>query len=86
MRQQQRLVGQGETRVWIQEASESDKFVTKKVGTHVNPADLMTKPQPRPKIEQLVNVVSYRFVGITKGNQSYIVQSQRVPGKLQNEV
>ena len=28
--------------LWIQEASKSDKFVTKKVGTPVNPADLMT--------------------------------------------
>ena len=36
--------------LWIQEASKSEKFVTKKVGTHVNPADLMTKPLPRPKI------------------------------------
>ena len=24
--------------LWIQEASKSEKFVTKKVGTHVNPA------------------------------------------------
>ena len=45
----------------MQEASMSEKFVTKKVGTHVNPADMMTKPLPRPKIEQLMNV-SDRFV------------------------
>ena len=30
--------------LWIQEASKSKRFVTKKVGTSVNPADLMTKP------------------------------------------
>ena len=38
--------------LWIHEASKSNRFVTKKVGTCVNPADLMTKPMPRPKIEQ----------------------------------
>ena len=32
--------------LWIQEASKSDKFVAKKVGTHVNPADVMVKPLP----------------------------------------
>ena len=40
--------------LWIQEASKSGRFVTKKVGTNVNPADLMTKPPPEPKIEQLM--------------------------------
>ena len=30
--------------LWIQEASKSEKFVTKKVGTHMNAADLITKP------------------------------------------
>ena len=35
----------GMQNLWIQEASKSGKFVTKKeVGTNVNPADLMTKP------------------------------------------
>ena len=29
--------------LWIQEASKSEKFVAKTVGTHVNPAHLMTK-------------------------------------------
>ena len=48
--------------LWIQEASKSEKFVTKKVGAHVNPADLMTRPLPRPNIEQLRNIMSYRFV------------------------
>ena len=38
--------------LWIQEASKSGRFVTKKVGTNVNPADLMTKQLPGPKIEQ----------------------------------
>ena len=56
--------GQGETceratSVYTR-ASKSEKFVTKKVGTHVNPADLMTKPLPRPRIEQLMG---HRFVG-----------------------
>ena len=35
--------------LWIQEASKSKGFVTKKVGTNVKPADLMTKPQPDRK-------------------------------------
>ena len=29
-------------KLWIQEASKSGRFMTKKVGTNVNPADLMT--------------------------------------------
>ena len=53
--------------LWIQEVSKSEKFVTKKVGTHMNPADLMTKPLPRQKIEQLMDVMSYRFVEQNKG-------------------
>ena len=48
--------------LWIQEASKSGRFVTKKVGTSVNPADLMTKPLPKPKIEQLMNLMGYEFV------------------------
>ena len=41
---------------------EAGRFATQKVGTNVNPADLMTKPLPRPKIEQLMNIMIYRFV------------------------
>ena len=48
--------------LWIQEASKSGRFVTKKVGTSVNPADLMTKPLPTPKIEQLMSLMGYEFV------------------------
>ena len=48
--------------LWIQEASKSGRFVTKKVGTSVNPADLMTKPLPKPKIEQLMSLMGYEFV------------------------
>ena len=47
---------------WIQEEFKAGKIVTKKVGTNVNPADLMTKPLRRPKMEQLVEIVFYRFV------------------------
>ena len=32
--------------LWIQEASKAGRFVTKKVGTSVNLADLMTRPLP----------------------------------------
>ena len=44
------------------EASKSGRFVTKKVGTSVNPADLMTKPLPKPEIEQLMSLMGYEFV------------------------
>ena len=53
--------------LWKQEASKSGKFVTKKVGMHVNPVDLMTKPLRRPDIEQLMHVMSHRFVEQYKG-------------------
>ena len=46
--------------LWIQEASKSGRFVTKKVGTSVNPAGLMTKPLPKPKIEQLISTHGIR--------------------------
>ena len=48
--------------LWIQEASKSGRFATKKVGTNVNPADLMTKPLLRPKIKQLMKIIGYDFV------------------------
>ena len=48
--------------LWIQEASKSGRFVTKKVGTSMNPADSMTKPMPRSKIEQLMNTTGYEFM------------------------
>ena len=48
--------------LWIQEASKSGQFVTKKVGTNVNPADLMTKPLPRPHVEQHMSLMCYEFM------------------------
>ena len=48
--------------LWIQEASMSGRFTTKKVDTSVNPADLMTKPIPRARIEQLTSLMGYEFV------------------------
>ena len=47
--------------LWIQEASKAGRFVTKKVGTNVNPADLMTKPLSKPKIEQPMSIMGYEF-------------------------
>ena len=41
--------------LWIQEASKSNRFATK-IGTNVNPADLMTKPLTKQKIEQLMSI------------------------------
>ena len=49
--------------LWIQEASKAGRFVTKKVGTNVNPADLMTKPLAKPKIEQLMSIMGFDFLG-----------------------
>ena len=48
--------------LWTQEASKSGRFITMKVGSNVNPADLMTKPLPRPKIEQLLSLMGYEFM------------------------
>ena len=48
--------------LWIQEASKSGRFTTWKVGTCVNPADLMTKPLPKRKIVQLMNLTGYEFM------------------------
>ena len=43
--------------LWIQDVPKSGKFVTKNVRGQVNPADLMTKPLPRPQIEQLMKLM-----------------------------
>ena len=48
--------------LWIQEASNSKRLVTKKIGTSVHPVDLMMKPMPRPKVEQFKNITGYEFV------------------------
>ena len=50
--------------LWIQEASQAGRFVTKKVGTNVDLADLMTKPLAKPKIEQLMSIMGYEFFWI----------------------
>ena len=48
--------------LWIQEASKAGRFVAKKVGTNANPADLMTKPLAKPRIEQLMSIMGYEFL------------------------
>ena len=57
--------------VWIEfasrclsnvEPSKSGRFTTRKVGTNVNPADLMTKPLAKPEIEQLMGIMGYGFM------------------------
>ena len=47
--------------LWIQESSKSGRLVTKMVGTSVNPADLVTKPLPKPQLAQLMNITSYEI-------------------------
>ena len=59
--------------LWIQEASKSGLFITKRVGTNVKPADLMTKPLARPKIEQLMSLTGYEFF-VTDCNVSMVVR------------
>ena len=49
--------------LWIQEASTAGRLVTKKVGTNVDPADLMTKPLAKPKVEQLMSIMGCEFLG-----------------------
>ena len=49
--------------LWIQEASKPNRFATKKIGTNVNPADLMTKPLTKQKIEQLMSIHGLRILG-----------------------
>ena len=34
----------------------------------MNPADLMTKPLPKPKFEQLMNIMDSEFIIIGEGN------------------
>ena len=48
--------------LWIQEASKSGRFTTRKVGTNVNPADLMTKLLAKPKIEQRMGIMGYELM------------------------
>ena len=43
-------------------SSKSGRFTTKKVDTSVNPADPMTKPESKARIEQLMSFVGYEFV------------------------
>ena len=45
--------------LWIQEASKSGQF---EVGTSVSPGDLLTKPLPKQKTEQLMNLMGYEFM------------------------
>ena len=43
--------------LWIQEAFKSGRF-----GTSVDPADSLTQPMPKSKIEQLMNIMGYEFM------------------------
>ena len=54
--------------LWRQEASKSGRFTTRKVGTNVNPADLMTKPLAKPKIEQLMGIMGNMGHDIVEGD------------------
>ena len=62
--------------LWIQEASKSNRFATKKIGANVNPADLMTKPLTKQKIEQLMSITGYEFLE-ESADESEITSSRR---------
>ena len=49
--------------LWLQEASKSNRFATKKNGTNVNFVDFMTKPLTKQKIEQPMSIMGYEFLG-----------------------
>ena len=53
---------QGKARRYAEPVDTGGRFVTKKVDTNVNPADLMTKPLAKPKVEQLMSIM-YEFLG-----------------------
>ena len=53
--------GQSEARRRAESVASKSGFITKKVGTNVNPADLMTKPLARPKIEQLMSLMGFEL-------------------------
>ena len=65
--------------LWTQDACKSEKFVTKKVCSSVNPADLMTKPLPRLQIEQLMKLVKIR-----DGTDSVHSRIQSVSGTVRH--
>ena len=50
--------GHSEARRNAEPVDSGGLFTTRKVGTNVNPADLMTKPPAKPKIEQLMGYES----------------------------
>ena len=64
---QPQRIGQGETRRHSKPKDtgghpSQKRFVTRKVGTSVNPADFMPKPTPRPQIEQLMKIMCFEFM------------------------
>ena len=62
--------------LWIQEAPKSEKLVTEKAGTHVNPADLMTKLSREPKMERRLKLMGSKFVRIeTRTSKSSLVRT-----------
>ena len=63
----------------IRKASKSGQFATKKVDTSVNPADLMTKPVPKARIEQLMSLLGHEFVSaMTSASKGQATMTQGV--------
>ena len=65
--------------LWIQKASKSGRFVTKKVGTNLIPADLMTKPLLGRTSEQLMKIMGLRVRGAPSKREGLHVASQVGP-------
>ena len=73
-------------KVWISEASKSEKFVTKKLRTNVNPADLSTKSLPRPKIEQLMKLMGLSIRGaVSAASRVTLYRSGVIEANVHNE-
>ena len=48
--------------MWVQDSVKQGRFITKKVPTNDNPADLMTKALPADKVNHLVKIMGFRYL------------------------
>ena len=49
--------------LWGSRSLQVKEVLMKKVGTNVNPSELMTKPPPAPKTVQLIKIMGFESVG-----------------------
>ena len=48
--------------LWLQEAVKAGRVQTHKVASEINPADLLTKPLPGDKVEELLNLMQFKYL------------------------